>query len=263
VIEAGLGQPAQSRRGNADRRCDQVGIKIRLMGRRGDGDEVAPRTASICRDWIPYPLVGMFYWQAGRFVTRADVAFEAMLERADRRLVIPTLEWCARRPVGAWIVAYLELAYLAYYVSLPGSLAALYWCGRRSETDHLWTAVLLSAYASCGALVFLQTRPPRLIGEKMPLPSSRLRLFNLWILRHGSVQTNTCPSAHVAIATACALILLRACPGWVGPVFLAIAISIALGAVAGRYHYAADAIAGVLVAVAAFAAETVLAATGA
>lgn len=48
-----------------------------------------------------------------------------------------------------------------------------------------------------------------------------------------------------------ALVLLRLAP-WQGLVFLAIAISIALGAVAGRYHYAADAVLGAIVAAVAF-----------
>jgi len=53
--------------------------------------------------------------------------------------------------------------------------------------------------------------------------------------------------------------LLRVGPVWVGLGFLAIAISIALGAVAGRYHYLADAILGFLVAGAAWLGGTALA----
>jgi membrane-associated phospholipid phosphatase len=75
-----------------------------------------------------------------------------------------------------------------------------------------------------------------------------VRAFNLWILQRGSIQANTLPSAHVAITGACALSLLRLGPLWAGVVFLWIAVSIALGAVSGRYHYALDAILGFLVA---------------
>jgi membrane-associated phospholipid phosphatase len=75
-----------------------------------------------------------------------------------------------------------------------------------------------------------------------------VRAFNLWILQRGSIQANTLPSAHVAITGACALSLLRLGPLWAGVIFLWIAVSIALGAVSGRYHYALDAILGFLVA---------------
>jgi membrane-associated phospholipid phosphatase len=75
-----------------------------------------------------------------------------------------------------------------------------------------------------------------------------VRAFNLWILRRGSIQANTLPSAHVAITAACALSLLWLGSVWAGVVFLVIALSIAAGAVSGRYHYALDAILGVVVA---------------
>jgi hypothetical protein len=224
----------------------------------------APLAASVGRDWIPYLLLLMFYWQAGRFVTRTDVEFEARLERLDRKLAGPVLEWCARRPTGVWILTYLEVAYLFCYVSMPLGLGALYVLRKGHEADYFWTVVLLATYASYSVLPFIQTRPPRVLGEKwsVPLPSGKVRAFNLWILRHASVQANTFPSAHVASTTACALILLHVGPAWVGLVFLWIAASIALGAVAGRYHYAADAILGAIVASAAFLAGTGLAACG-
>jgi membrane-associated phospholipid phosphatase len=162
--------------------------------------------------------------------------------------------------VGGWILAYLELAYLFCYVSMPLGLGTLYLLRLGRDADHFWTVVLLSAYACYGMLPFLQTRPPRMLGEKWSslVRPGKVRVFNLWILRHASIHANTFPSAHVASTVACALVLLRFGPAWVGLGFLFIALSIALGAVAGRYHYAADAILGALVALAAFLLETVL-----
>ena len=221
----------------------------------------SPGPASIVRDWIPYLFLFMFYSQGGQFVTGADVKLEEKLERLDSRIVAPLLEWCARRTAGIWILTYLEIAYLSYYPVLPLALAALYLSGRRAEAVTFWTVVLLAAYGSCGTLPFLQTRPPRMLGEKwsVPLPSGRVRALNLWILRQGSIQANTLPSAHVAITGACALSLLWLGPLWVGAVFLVIAISVALGAVSGRYHYAADAILGAIVACFALLAGALLA----
>jgi PAP2 superfamily len=215
---------------------------------------VAPLAASVTRDWIPYLLLLMFYWQAGQFVTRADTAFEARLEQLDQRIVAPFLEWCARIPSGAWILGYLEIAYLLCYVSLPMGLATLYILHQGADAGHFWTVVLLAAYAAYATLPFLQTRPPRMLGEKWSerVLTGKIRAFNMAILRHGSIHANTIPSGHVASTTACALILLRLAPMWVGLIFLLVALSIAVGAVAGRYHYAADAILGLIVAVAAF-----------
>jgi membrane-associated phospholipid phosphatase len=224
----------------------------------------APRPSSFVRDWIPYVLMLIFYSQGGQFVTRADSRFESALARLDRRWAAPWLKWCAWRPAGAWILAYLETAYLFCYVSMPLGLGALYVLRKEGETGHFWTVVLIATYACYGMLPFIQMRPPRMLGEKWAaeLPHGRVRALNLWILRHASIHANTFPSAHVASTAACALILLRIAPAWVGLLFVWIAISIALGAVAGRYHYAADAILGFLLASAAFLADTAALAIG-
>jgi hypothetical protein len=213
-----------------------------------------PLTTSITRDLLPCILILLFYSLSGQFVTGADAGLEARLLQLDRLLVAPPLVWCAGRFFGPWLLGSLELAYLSYYVALPGAAATLLFMGRGKEVDHFWTVVLLAAYASCGMLAFVQTRPPRALGEKWSasLASGRLRAFNLWILRNGSVQANTIPSAHVAIAVACALALLHAGAQWAGATFLLIGAGIALGAVAGRYHYAADAILGLVTAAAAW-----------
>jgi hypothetical protein len=213
-----------------------------------------PLVTNVIRDWIPYLLLLMFYWQAGQFVTRADIDFEERLLRLDRKIVAPPLEWCARHAVGVWILAYLELAYLFCYVSMPLGLATIYLLREGREAGHFWTVVLLATYPCYALLAFIQTRPPRVLDEKWtrPLPSGKIRAFNLWILRHASIHANTFPSAHVASTAACALVLLHVAPVWAGLTFLWIAISIALGAVAGRYHYAADAILGFLIALTAY-----------
>jgi len=222
---------------------------------------VSPLAASVTRDWIPYLLLLMFYWQGGWFVTRADVAFEARLQRWDATLVIPALEWCSHHTPGKWILSYLEVAYMFCYASMPLGLAALYLLRQGAQAGHFWTVVLLATYPSYGMLPFIPTRPPRALAEKWPVrPSSTgIREWNLWILQHASIHANTFPSGHVATSFACALVLLRFAPLWLGLVFLWIAISIALGAVAGRYHYAADAILAASIAIVVFLAESAIA----
>jgi len=225
---------------------------------------VSTSAASATRDWIPCLLLLLFYSQAGQFVTRADRDAETRLERLDQRWVAPCLVWSASHAIGLWVFTCLELAYFSYYPIIPLAVGALYWSGEQRHADFFWTVVLLAAYASCGMLAFVQTRPPRMIGEKWTaqLPHSKMRAFNLWILRHGSVQANTCPSAHVAIATAFALALLEIGPAWMGLGFLAVAVGIALGAVSGRYHYGADAILGFVLAALALFSSVALAAWG-
>ena len=62
-----------------------------------------------------------------------------------------------------------------------------------------------------------------------------------------SIQANTFPSGHAAEGLAAALLVAGAGPTIVTAMLL-IAVAISAGAVLGRYHYAADAIAGWVVA---------------
>ncbi|MGH9723094.1 MAG: phosphatase PAP2 family protein [Bryobacteraceae bacterium] len=214
---------------------------------------LSPLATSVCRDWLPSLLMVMVYWQAGQFANRVDEQVQRKLVRLDERLVLPLLADLRKRRLGAWLLTILEIAYLFCYPMVPLSLAALYIMRMGRQADHFWTVVLAASYTCYVAFPFIQTLPPRMLAEQqgVPLAPGGIRIFNLWILRHASIHANTFPSAHVAASMACALVLLRLAPG-VGVVFLLVAACIALGAVAGRYHYAADAILGALVAMVAF-----------
>jgi hypothetical protein len=138
-----------------------------------------PLSASITRDLLPCVLILLFYSLAGLFVTGANAGLEARLLQLDRLLVAPPLIWCAGRFFGPWLLGTLELAYLSYYVALPGAAATLRLAGRGKEADHFWTVVLLAAYASCGMLAFEQTRPPRVltaVSRRTPFPAPTWRL---------------------------------------------------------------------------------------
>ncbi len=217
-------------------------------------DHILPRLpASVLRDWLPCALLLMVYWQAGQFFIRIDESVQARFARLDQRLAAPVLDSCMRHPLGRAVLTWFELAYLFCYPMVPFAVAALYLLHSRQEADHFWSVVLPATYFCYVLVPFIQILPPRMLGErKEPAPpSTELRKFNLWILLHASIHANTFPSAHVAASLACALVLLRL-DAWVGLAFLFVAVSIALGAVAGRYHYAIDAIAGTVVAVIAF-----------
>jgi membrane-associated phospholipid phosphatase len=69
--------------------------------------------------------------------------------------------------------------------------------------------------------------------------TGKIRTFNLWMVRTFSTELNTFPSAHVTATLGSSLVLLHFFPT-IGLVFVIVSIGIALGAVVGRYHYAAD-----------------------
>jgi PAP2 superfamily len=199
---------------------------------------------SIVRDWLPVPLMMFVYWQTGQFFSHRNGALEARLLALDDKILGAFLGRRTIPSLNAAAASAFEFAYLFCYPLIPIGMLALYVLGLRVHADDYWAAVLPPTYLCYALLPFIQMFPPRLLAADRWRNLSRgpIRDFNLWVLRHGSIQVNTFPSAHVASTMSASLVLLRLAPP-VGVIFLVMAVGIALGAVFGRYHYAADAIA--------------------
>ena len=198
---------------------------------------------------LVYLLVG--YWLPALLVSAPDARLERWLLAVDRQLFgtdgLRTFEQYGPRA----LVEYLELAYLLCYAVVPAGYVWLLAAGLHREAERFWSIVLLAAFFCYGLLPWLPTRAPRALENDRPHWRSTVRQLNLAVLSRGSVQWNTFPSGHTAASTATALAVGTHVPAG-GVVLGAIAVSIAVGSVVGRYHYAADAIAGVLVGLLAF-----------
>lgn len=204
-----------------------------------------PLTASLVGDWLPCLLMLIVYWQAGRFFGKPYEPLQSWLVEFDRRWIGALLDRWTRQWNTTWAGTYFELAYLLCYALIPCGVAVLYWAHQRGAVDRYWATVLPASYLCYLLIPFAQTLPPRLLpgAGSAPPTKSRIRSLNLYILRRASIHLNTFPSAHVAATVGASLVLI----GWVpavGVVFLLIALSIAAGAVLGRYHYAMDVILG-------------------
>lgn len=191
----------------------------------------------IANVWVLPPaalLIG--YWTSGFLFIAPMPRAERVLARIDAALGIDARAARFPRPVAEC----LEFAYSGVYPLIP---IALYLALRQGVTaDRFWTTILLTDYVCFGMLPWIQTRPPRAVGFDA-VWRSRWRGVNLRMLAAGSVQVNTFPSGHAAEAMAAALLVSGSPPLVVGWMFFN-AAAISAGAVFGRYHYAADAIAG-------------------
>jgi membrane-associated phospholipid phosphatase len=237
------------------------------------------RVASTLRDWLPALLILLAYRESGLFI-KADPAhrLDHLFISWDQtvlhsRWVEGLLYACA-----PWLQHYLELCYLLCYPLVPLGFAALYLtrpasaaqCAPRGRGlgadvghqplhraamfDKFWTAVLLATLFCYAIYPAFPLAPPRVLFNDVPGPPvpPLLRHMNLWVLDHLSVQACVFPSAHAAAVTATAL-AVRACRPRLGILFCIAALSVAAATVYGRYHYAADAVAGACVGVVAFA----------
>jgi len=185
------------------------------------------------------------YWLSGLFFVAPMVHLEQWLLRIDERAGV------SRVALPRLVRDYFELAYVLVYAVVPAGAITLAIGGHADAVPRYWSVVLLAEFISYGMLPWLQTRPPRAIemAHDFPPRAPALRRFNLAVLGRASIQANTLPSGHAAGAVAAALAVATMMPA-VGAVFLAIAASIAIATVIGRYHYIVDSVLGVVVAIA-------------
>ena len=206
------------------------------------------------RDWAPGLFLLLGYWLPGLFYTAPNDRLERWLMRVDARLFAlkPVAGIATRAPRAA--LELLELSYLSCYALVPAIFIILYVSADRAAGIRFWRAVLLSEFICYGLLPWLPSRPPRTLERDAPIDRRGLtaRCMNLWVLKRVSIQVNTFPSGHVAGSLIAAMIAWTVTPV-LGMATMFIALMITVATVMGRYHYAADAVFGALVAVAIFA----------
>jgi hypothetical protein len=198
------------------------------------------------------PLIALVggYWLTAPFYTSPSPRLEAWLIRFDDRLDVDRLAAAMPRALGAL----LEASYAGCYAFMIASAIPAFLHSRQAFAWH-WTMVLAAELACYVTLPWLQARPPWKIGvgsqlffpEAEKIIETRPQLFrrlNEALLQKLSVQGTTIPSGHVAGPVAASLGVWMVAPQY-APWFLAGAALIAAATVAGRYHYAIDAVMGV------------------
>ncbi len=160
--------------------------------------------------------------------------------------------------LGALLPGYLELCYVLVYAVGPVALLALFWSGRRDQMSRFWFAYLAGTLGAYALFPFFPSEPPRTVfaGADLPHVITVIRRLNLWILGGYGIHSSVFPSAHVSSAFSAAWALLATIPEkkWIGWLMAVYALSVAIATVYGRYHYAADAVAGFAVSLVAIAA---------
>jgi membrane-associated phospholipid phosphatase len=215
-----------------------------VLGLAIAGGAWASPAVPLLHDWLlPPALLLLAYWTSGLLFAAPMPRVEAVLSAVDTWLDIEP----AARSTPRWFAEVLELAYAGVYPLVPLALLIHIASATRPDPGRFWTVILVTDFICFACLPWIQTRPPRALSA--PPWDTAIRRLNLKLIGRASIQANTFPSGHAAEAVAAAL-LVAAAP-W--PVSLAVAIAamlVSAGAVLGRYHYAADAIAGWIVAIA-------------
>ena len=195
------------------------------------------------RAWAPHLYLVSGYWLPALLVSHWRWAgFESWLTRVDARV---------RRHlpgVPSTVRGVFEVAYMLCYPLVPLAFSIVWWRGGAAEIGRFWSSVLLAGFSCYGTIPWLVCDPPwlRIKRER----GRDVAALNAFVLRRVSHQLNTFPSGHVAVAAAAAAGVAVVSPV-AGAMVALVAAAIAVGAVAGGYHYAVDVILGMVVAAAA------------
>jgi membrane-associated phospholipid phosphatase len=198
----------------------------------------------LVHDWFgPPALLLMGYWISGWLFVAPRSDQERRLQQLDDCLTVLSVARGLPRPV----VEFLELSYVGIYPLIPVALVTHLTLTPDPSPERFWSVLLITDYICFIVLAWVQTRPPRVLETGEPWRST-IRSFNLRLIGAASIQVNTFPSGHAAEALAAALLVLGA-PLPIVLLMFVNALAVSAAAVLGRYHYAADAIAGWAVAV--------------
>ena len=139
----------------------------------------------------------------------------------------------------------LHLAYAAYYLLVYLPPIALYLRGRRDEFVATVLALTI-VYGVCFiTYAFVPVDGPRYLVGPAAAPEGPIRSFVLELLDRGSSRGTAFPSSHVAasvVSSLCALQYQRR----VGTVVAIVTAALTVATVYGGFHYAVDALVGVI-----------------
>ena len=205
---------------------------------------------SIIRDWVPLALILLAYREMDWFSAMPHTFdLERRWVEWDRTILY---RWGLQRAIealGSLGPLYLELCYALVYAIAPFLVAVLYFQDRRARVNGAVFLYLLGTLLAYALFPYFPSDPPRVAfgGSDMPNVTTALRKLNLWLVGNYGIHSSVFPSAHVSSAFSAAWALFAFLPerkryGWA---MLVYAVSVAVATVYGRYHYAADAGAGI------------------
>jgi membrane-associated phospholipid phosphatase len=203
------------------------------------------------RQLAPFAVILIGYYVSGLFALTPSPRFERWLLSWDRRLFGDPATRFARWPRAP--LALLETVYIGCFLLLPAGLAVLLAAAAPpAMVDRYWALVITAEFASFLSLTFVHARPPWMLEQRAALPDRAIHRVATRFVEQFTIRANTFPSGHAAGSMAVALGVIDVLPA-AGAVLLIVALAICVAAVVGRFHYAVDVIAGLLLALAIFA----------
>ena len=198
-------------------------------------------------DWLTLTIGPLMYVELRWIIAGLGAPHRDAVVAGWERLLFPSnpSATLAPRLHVAWVSELLHLAYASYYLLVYLPPIALYLRGRRDAFVST-TLALIVVYGVCFITYALfPVDGPRYLVGAAAAPDGPIRSFVLTLLDRGSSRGTAFPSSHVAasvVASLCALRQQRS----VGIVVSLLTAALTLATVYGGFHYAVDALVGVI-----------------
>jgi membrane-associated phospholipid phosphatase len=217
----------------------------------------AGSTGRFLGDWYPMLLLGGLYAEVGVINVEVGYQYDPVIQRLEQWVFGSQVsvrwirEWPS--PVFSWI---MHGCYLAYYAILSASPLGLWVSGRREAARRTIFAVMVTFYLCYVIFLFFPVTGPRYTFDPPHNAATEIWPVRVteWLLDRGDSWGAAFPSSHVAaavVAAACALRYQRR----LGLLLTPLTLGLILSVVYGQFHYAVDAVAGLLVAFAVLASQ--------
>ncbi len=205
----------------------------------------------VLRDWTSLGLILAGYWSMGWFANSSPHPREVQWVGWDRALLGTFGLRRVIEAAGAAIPNALESCYLLLYAIPPIALGTVYLCRARAHTNRFLSILFLGTLSAYALLPVFPLTSPRLAfpGTDLPAFSDVPREVNTFLLDRFDIATSVFPSGHVAVAFSSAFGLMSALRRrrtvWLTA--FAAAILIWVATIYGRYHYALDGLASLII----------------
>ena len=208
-------------------------------------------------DWYPMLLLGGLYAEVG--VLNVDLGYQhdQVIQRLELWVFGSQLSyrWIREMP-NVWLSWLLHGCYIAYYAILYASPLGLWVSGRRDAARRTIFAVMVTFYICYVVFLFFPVAGPRYAFDLANNAATNVWPARAaqWLLDRGDSWGAAFPSSHVAAAVVAAVCALRY---WrrLGLVLAPFTLGLVLSVVYGQFHYAVDAVAGLIVAGAVLASQ--------
>ena len=198
-------------------------------------------------DWLTLTIGPLMYVELRWIIAGIGAPHRDAVVAGWERVLFPSnpSATLAPRLHVAWVSELLHLAYASYYLLVYLPPIALFLRGRRDAFVSTMLALIV-VYGVCFITYALfPVDGPRYLVGAAAAPEGPVRSFVLTLLDRGSSRGTAFPSSHVAASVVASLCALRHQRG-VGIVVSLATAALTIATVYGGFHYAVDALVGVI-----------------